>query len=157
MSVAANIRQIALHDAVRGLVKAGLTRGELDKIIAHARDNRPAAIPVVSVAKILTGSSNDAAMAIAAEVVQVVRAYDAQADYPHWDERHATTLVSTDEVYVETDVNPSDDGSLLVIRRTVWKKARRSQDQHILWVGDVAIIPRDAVPTFARDLVSALL
>ena len=78
------------------------------------------------------------------------------ADFPHWDEDHASTMLDTDEVHVTTDVEPNEDGSVLVVRRTVWRKARRRQDQHILWTGDVAMIPRAQAAAFARDLVSSL-
>lgn len=78
-------------------------------------------------------------------------------DYPRWDERYATTLVSDDEVFVETEAFASDDDAFLIIRRTVWKKAYRAKDRHIFWTGDVAFIPRNQVPAFARDIVSSLI
>jgi len=81
---------------------------------------------------------------------------DTAADYPRWDERHATTLVSTPDVLVEMDW-VADDPATLVLRRTVWSRSSRRDGRHILWTGDVAAIPREAAPAMARDLVSALV
>jgi hypothetical protein len=83
--------------------------------------------------------------------------YDPRTDFPRWDESHVTTLTSTDEVFVETDVQPTDDGTHLEIRRTVWKIAYRRKDRDILWTGTVALIPREQVPAFTRDIVSSLV
>ena len=72
----------------------------------------------------------------------------------HWDESHATTMASTEDVYVEMSTDLDETGENLVIRRTVWRKARRQQDKHLLWMGDIAVIPRGDVPGFVRDIVS---
>lgn len=78
------------------------------------------------------------------------------AGYPHWDNAYAGTLESTDEVHVTVDVDPTEDGSTLVIRRTVWRKAHRRSDRHVLWIGDVARIPRMAAAEFVGEIVAAL-
>lgn len=77
--------------------------------------------------------------------------------YPHWDESHSNTLRDTDQVHVDIDVYPNADGSELEVRRTVWKKAVRARDRHILWIGVVAIIPREQAAVFTRDIVSSLV
>lgn len=79
------------------------------------------------------------------------------ADYPHWDEAHAATLRDDENVHVDIDVEPNADGSELIVRRTVWRKARRSKDQHILWTGTVAVIPRSAAPGLVQDIVSSMV
>jgi len=74
--------------------------------------------------------------------------------FPRWDESHATTLRSTDDLFVEVEVQPNADGSELTIRRTVWTKAHRRKDRHILWLGDVAVIPRVQAPDFMKDVTA---
>lgn len=80
---------------------------------------------------------------------------ESPADWPHWDESHADTLVDTEDVYVEIESVLADDGSI-EIRRSVSRKARRRVDRHILWIGTVAVISRGDVPEFVRDIVTHL-
>lgn len=156
--VKANTRLIELIEGVSLIAGPGYTRGDIDKMIEHARDQRAVATPVVEIARVLVPQRafpNDSTLATASEIFLVVRRHDTKADYPHWDEKHATTLVSTEDVYVQTE--PVLEGANIEIRRTVWKKARRRADQHILWIGAVAVIPRDNVAEFVRDVVAVSL
>lgn len=82
--------------------------------------------------------------------------FAAAAGYPHWDDAYASVLESIGDVHVTLDVDPTEDGSTLVIRRTVSRKAYRARDRHILWIGEVARIPRAGAAAFAHDLVASL-
>jgi hypothetical protein len=77
------------------------------------------------------------------------------AEQAYWDESHATTLRSTEEVNVSLDIVVTEDDEL-VVQRTVCRKAYRARDRHILWQGDVLALPRGATSGFIRDLVDSL-
>jgi hypothetical protein len=77
-------------------------------------------------------------------------------DYPRWDETHASTLEDTDDVYVSVEVEPTDVGGVS-IKRTVYKKAARRIDRHILWTGEVARIGPLSAPDFMKDIAWALV
>ena len=159
-NAAATARKIAMTDAILAAAEQSLTQGEIDLILVHARDIRPAAMHTVNIAKVLAVAGDhlkDEVMARAAAVLRAVRRQDDLAEYPRWDESHASTLVSTDEVSVENDVQPNENGTFLEVRRTVWTKSTRRSGRHILWTGTVAMIPRAEVPGFARDIVSSLV
>jgi hypothetical protein len=152
-------RKVAMTDAILAAAEQSLTQGDIDLILVHARDLRPAAHHAVNIAKVLNSGKfpNDEVMARAAAVLRTVRHQDDLAEYPRWDEAHATTMVSTPELSVETDVMPSDDDAFLEVRRTVRLRSNRRDARHVVWTGIVMLIPRDEAPAFVRDVVSSLV
>lgn len=73
---------------------------------------------------------------------------------PHWDDNLATLTESTDTHAVTIDVDPQEDGSLR-LRKCVMRKAYRHKDQHICWIGTIAIIPAVSARVFMIDAVEA--
>lgn len=64
-----------------------------------------------------------------------------------------TAIRSTDDLDVDYDFVPNDDGSEIILRRTVWFKARRYKDRALLYQEDVAAFQRDEVPNAVRAIV----
>lgn len=73
-----------------------------------------------------------------------------------YDPAYRDHLLTNDEVLVEHDAYPNADGTAIEIRRTVWRKSKRRQSQVILWQETIAVLPRNVVPDFVRDIVSSL-
>ena len=95
-------------------------------------------------------------MSIPVQVTKDVNV-DPITGYPHISVEYAHTYVSTDDVAVDYDAEPNEDGSLITIRRTVWTKARNSRNRHIVWIDTAMVLPRAMVPDHIRDLVSCLV
>lgn len=69
---------------------------------------------------------------------------------------YADTLTSTDTELVEYDAQPSDDGSRIEIRRTVWRKAYRKRDREILFQETSVIVSRDEAVKLLTEIAQSL-
>jgi hypothetical protein len=76
-------------------------------------------------------------------------------DHPYWDESVAGLLESTKTHTVEYDVNHTDDGKV-VLRKTIWTVAKRGQNRHIAWLGDILILAKGDAVDLTTQWVQAL-
>jgi hypothetical protein len=65
-------------------------------------------------------------------------------------------LESDDEVYVDYDATPNDDGSKIEIRRTVWRKAYFKRDRDILFQATCALVSRDEAAKLMYEIAQSL-
>lgn len=71
----------------------------------------------------------------------------------YWDDDLAALTESTDTHVVTIDIDP--EGDALRLRKCVTRIARNRKDQHICWIGTIALIPAGAARTFMIDTVEA--
>ncbi len=74
-------------------------------------------------------------------------------EYPRWDVRRATLLESTPDFLVEYEPVIDHGDGTLHIRKTVWLKAHRSKDRHIVWQGSAAMFTLSQIPGLVRAIV----
>ena len=77
--------------------------------------------------------------------------------YPDLDPAYAHSFRATDELLVEYDAEPNDDGSEITVRRTVWTRGRRQQDRKIVWQATAMVLPRGTAPDMVKQIVACLV